>query len=216
VSDEHDAFGRPRRPESTDPFGEPVDPERPEGSQPAAQAASSWAPPAAPPGDETVASWAPPVSPAAPEGVPSGWWRRVGAAVIDGLVIGVGGAVVGAIIASAADASGDASTAIGAAIGLVLGTIYYGALMSRSGANNGQTLGKQATGIRVVRLEGGEVTFGYAFVREILVKTIVFGYLAFVTLYIATIVNYLWPLWDPRNQALHDKIVKSQVRRTGP
>ena len=28
-----------------------------------------------------------------------------------------------------------------------------------------------------------------------------------------TILNYLWPLWDDKNQALHDKIVKSRVVR---
>ena len=46
------------------------------------------------------------------------------------------------------------------------------------------------------------MTFGFALVREILVKQILFGYLAFFTLYTATLLNYLWPLWDSKNRAL--------------
>jgi uncharacterized RDD family membrane protein YckC len=57
------------------------------------------------------------------------------------------------------------------------------------------------------------VLLGFALLREILVKTILFGYVALVTLYLATLLNYLWPLWDPRNRALHDRMVGSRVVR---
>ncbi len=204
MSDETDAFGRPLRPEGTDPFGAPIE----QGTQ----APTGWAPPAAPP-DETVAAWKPPVSPIGPEGELSGWWRRVGASVIDGLVVGVVGAMIGALVSSAVDATGDETTAITAFLGIVLATAYYGVLMSRPGADNGRTLGKQATGIRVVRVDGQPITFGFALVREVLVKMILLGYIAFVTLYIATLLNYLWPLWDPQNRALHDRMVRTLVRR---
>jgi uncharacterized RDD family membrane protein YckC len=143
----------------------------------------------------------------------SGWWRRVGAALIDGLMLGVSGAILGAVFAAAGGANDDATTAVTLVLGLALGIVYYGALMSRTGANNGQTLGKQAAGIRVVRKDGQPVTFGFAFVREILVKTLLFGYAAIVTLYLATLLNYLWPLWDPENRALHDRIVGTLVKR---
>ena len=29
-----------------------------------------------------------------------------------------------------------------------------------------------------------------------------------------TLVNYLWPVWDPRRQAVHDKIGRTLVVRT--
>jgi uncharacterized RDD family membrane protein YckC len=208
VPDETDAFGNPLRPEATDPFGAPVDPER--GSQPP----SGWAPPKPPPDAEWGQRWEPPVSPTRlPGGEPAGWWRRVGATVIDGLLIGTVGAVLATIAAESTDASEDATTAIAAALGIVLGALYYGLLMSRPGARNGQTWGKQATEIRVVRVDGEPMTFGYALLRELLVKTILFGYVAAVTLYVATLLNYLWPLWDERNRALHDRIVRTLVRR---
>ena len=206
MPDETDAFGRPVRPEGTDPFGAPVEPER------ESQAPPGWAPPTPPPA-EPPATWEPPLSPDAPPGEPSGWWRRVGAAIVDGLIIGVVAAIIGAVLTSAADASEDATTGIGLVVGLVLGGIYYGLTMSRGGEHNGQTWGKQAASIRVVRTDAQPITFGFTLVRELLVKTIIFGYLAIVTLYIATILNYLWPLWDVQNRALHDRMVHTLVRK---
>lgn len=203
MSDETDPFGRPAGPERTDPFGNPVQEE---------SSVRGWAPPVAPQ-TEPEARWQPPVSPSAPPGVPSGWWRRVGATIVDGLLVGIAGTIVSAAIVSAADTSENATTALGALVGIVLAIAYYGVLMSRPGALNGQTLGKQATGIRVVRVDGQPVTFGFALLREIVVKTIIFGYLAVFTLYIATVLNYLWPLWDAQNRALHDRMVGTLVRR---
>ncbi len=75
--------------------------------------------------------------------------------------------------------------------------------MMRKGQNNGQTFGKQAVGIRVKRDTGNEIGFWYSALREILVK----GILGPLTLFI----DYLWPLWDKRNQALHDKVVGTFV-----
>jgi uncharacterized RDD family membrane protein YckC len=193
VPEENDPFGRPLRGEETDAFGAPVAPE----SQPPPQ----WVPPAV----ETT--WEPPVS--AP--TPAGWWPRVGAAILDVIIVGVGGAILGGAVAAVIDANEDAGTAIAAAAGIVVASLYYGLLMARGGARNGQTLGKQAVGIRVIRADGAAVLLGFALLREILVKTILFGYVALVTLYLATILNYLWPLWDPRNRALHDRIVGSRV-----
>jgi uncharacterized RDD family membrane protein YckC len=209
VSDETDAFGRPLRPEATDPFGAPVEPGR------GAPATSGWAPPQAPPDTDRDTRWEPPVSPTRlPGSEPAGWWRRVGATLIDGLIIGTAGAVIASIVARSADASEDATTGIAAALGLLLGAMYYGLLMSRPGERNGQTWGKQATEIRVVRTDGQPITFAFALVRELLVKTVLFGYVAVLTLYVVTLLNYLWPLWDERNRALHDRIVSTLVRRT--
>ena len=85
VPDETDAFGRPLTPEEeTDAFGAPV---------------ADWQPPVAP-SVETTAEWRPPVSSTpGPPGEPAGWWRRAGAAVLDGLLVGVV-AVVIALVAS--------------------------------------------------------------------------------------------------------------------
>jgi uncharacterized RDD family membrane protein YckC len=80
--------------------------------------------------------------------------------------------------------------------------------MSRT---NGQTLGRMATGIRVVRAKGGQMTFGFAMVREVVVKALLFGILSAMTFGIATLLDVLWPLWDEENRALHDLIVDTRV-----
>jgi uncharacterized RDD family membrane protein YckC len=193
VPEETDAFGRPLRGEETDAFGAPVAPD----SQPP----PTW--------DAPVASttWEPPVS--APE--PAGWWQRVGATILDSIVVGVFGAILGGVVAAASDADEDAGTAIAAVAAIVVTGLYYGLLMARGGSRNGQTWGKQAVGIRVVRADGAPVELGFALLREVVVKAFLFGYVALFTAYLATIVNYLWPLWEPRNRALHDRIVRSRV-----
>lgn len=88
---------------------------------------------------------------------------------------------------------------------LLFFVLYYPLTMRRAG-NNGQTWGKQAVGIRVVKEDGQRVTGGFAFVREGLVKGLLMG-----ICFIVTILNYLSPLWDDRNQAWHDKIVNTMV-----
>ncbi|MGH2958280.1 MAG: RDD family protein, partial [Solirubrobacterales bacterium] len=141
----------------------------------------------------------------------SGWWRRVGAYFIDSFVIGVPAVILSEIVASGS--TGDAFDVIAFLIIIAASTIYY---MWTMAAWNGQTVGKKVTGIRVVREDGGRITAGYAFKRQTLVIGILFGYVAILLLYIPTFLNYLWPLWDEKNQALHDKIVKSRVVREQP
>jgi uncharacterized RDD family membrane protein YckC len=69
-----------------------------------------------------------------------------------------------------------------------------------------------ATGIRVVRASGEPMTFGVAFLREVLVKWFLFAaVLGSVTLGLAGVVDYLWPLWDEENRALHDYVVNTRT-----
>lgn len=76
------------------------------------------------------------------------------------------------------------------------------------------------------------MTLGTVAVRHWLMKYIVFGYvplfvwyaftlsdaagvgaLVMVVLYLGTLVNYLWPLWDKENRALHDMVASTRVVR---
>ena len=69
----------------------------------------------------------------------------------------------------------------------------------------GQTLGKKWVGIKVVREATGAVPgIGLALGR-VLLQSI----LTSLTLYL----NVLWPLWDARNQTLHDKVCSTVVIR---
>ena len=90
----------------------------------------------------------------------------------------------------------------------VVALLYAPTMMART---NGKTLGRMATGIRVVRTSGEQITFGFAMLREVAVKTILFGVAGALTGGIAQLVDYLWPLWDEENRCLHDFIVQTRV-----
>ena len=97
---------------------------------------------------------------------------------------------------------------------MVVAIFYAPLLMARQGEHNGQTWGKQALGIRVVRDTGEQVDLGFAFLREVVVKYLLFGFVGGFFFSIPTIVDYLWPLWDDENRCLHDMVVKTP-RRAG-
>ena len=111
------------------------------------------------------------------------WLSRVGAQLIDGLIIGVGALILFLPIGAAlgVGAASDSDTGIGAAIvGLlfwvlcvtIIAFLYAPILMART---NGKTLGRMAMNIRVVRTSGEPVTFWFAMLREVVVKSILFG-----------------------------------------
>ena len=149
----------------------------------------------------------------------SGWWARVGAAIIDGFIIGIPALIVLlALGAGAAGSDTDGGTAafIGAAllsllVWLVVALLYAPFMMSRT---NGQTVGRMATGIRVIRASGEQMTFGVAALREIVVKGLLIGTISSLTFGIGYLVDVLWPLWDDENRALHDMVVNTRVVKT--
>ena len=144
----------------------------------------------------------------------SGYGARVGAFFLDLLVV-LGlqfalGLVIGIVVAASGGKVSDDRDlfqALSIVLGLLVTLCYLTILEARKGAHNGQTLGKQATGIRIVRDDGQPMTYGRALLREGVGKYL----LALVTLYIYLVVDYLWPLWDGENQALHDKIASTHV-----
>jgi uncharacterized RDD family membrane protein YckC len=155
-----------------------------------------------------------------PSGLPGGtgqlvlasWWSRVGAAIIDGLIIGAAAMViliplgVGVFASGSSDSEGGV---IAFVIGLILAVIalavvaliYAPVMMWKT---NGKTVGRMVTGIRVVRANGQPMDFGTAALREVVVKALGVGIAASLTGGIAYLVDVLWPLWDDENRALHD------------
>lgn len=132
-----------------------------------------------------------------PAGMPAyaGWWRRVGAWLLDNAVVG---AIFG-IIADAANSS--AIETIGGVVA-VLWAIYNAYLAGKTG----QSYGKRAAGIRLARLaDGMPVGVGYGLLRWLLDQ--VFVWLCVIP----GLLNYLWPVWDRQSQTWCDKIAKSVV-----
>jgi uncharacterized RDD family membrane protein YckC len=92
---------------------------------------------------------------------------------------------------------------------VVVQLAYFPLLTARKGEKNGQTIGKQVLNIRVVPQAGGEVQMSTALMRETLFKAVINGFCGIIAL-----VDYLFPLFDNKNQALHDKMASTFVVRT--
>ena len=113
-----------------------------------------------------------------------------------------------------------ATTSTGAAIAAIIlvwilvsvvWLLYAPLLMMREGPRNGQTIGRQLLGIRVVRNTGQPMSFGWAALREFVVKGLLVGIASSIIPVLPWLLDVLWPLWDDENRALHDMIVQTHV-----
>jgi uncharacterized RDD family membrane protein YckC len=172
-----------------------------------------------PDGPETPPSgWQQPI--AAPSGWEgkqlASWGSRVGATLLDWLIllIPVTLLIVLVVVVALSSDVGAIVTAILSSLLYRVAVLFYAPLlMGRQGAHNGQTWGKQIVGIRVVRDSGQPVDMGFAFLREFVVKGLLFGFVGSFFFSIPTLLDYLWPLWDDQNRCLHDMVVSTHVVR---
>jgi uncharacterized RDD family membrane protein YckC len=135
-------------------------------------------------------------SPVAPAMVYAGFWRRVGASILDSLIVS---AVTQALSTLAGYTQNDTVISLIAIVSFVLSLAYYIYFIG----NKGQTPGKMILRIKVVRLDGvSKVGYGKAFIREVLGK--------FVSS-IAFMFGYFWMIWDKKKQTWHDKMAKTVV-----
>jgi uncharacterized RDD family membrane protein YckC len=146
------------------------------------------------------------------------WWSRVAAYLIDTVILMLLAVVLFFVIWAASGEAGTAGIAAAIAWGatdlLVRGIVYSPLLLRRSGAHNGQTLGKQLVGIRVVREDGRPVGYRRALLREWVARTLIvqIGGVA-LTAGVLTVLDYVEPLLDERNRAVHDMVAHTLVRR---
>ena len=165
-----------------------------------------------------------PAQPAVPQAALASWGARLGATLIDSLILFVPAAILFVVVVGGAvGLSGDdEDVATGAAIAafllfgllfLVIYLAYAPVLMMRKGEHNGQTWGKQVVGIRVIRDNGQPFEFGSAALREIVLKGLAVGIASSIIPIIPWFLNYFWPLWDDQNRALHDIAVSTHVVR---
>lgn len=163
------------------------------------------------------------------------WGRRFGARLLDNLITGIITAVVGwawlsdliswysGVIQRAIDSGGaapDPTTLASEAVkyilpltvvGLVVGVLYETFFLMRSGA----TPGKLALGISVRRTGApGALDLATALKRQVIqvVASATNSIQAVGSMFgLLSLLDYLWPLWDNKRQALHDKIADTQV-----
>ena len=136
--------------------------------------------------------------------------QRVGATIIDFLVIGaiyVFGIVVAVMTTPSATFENPEPSPNGLG-GLVLVLAWFAALaypVVLEGRPEGQTLGKKAVGIRVVRKANG-APLGYPLSSGRFIARFVEGFTFGLGL--------LWAAWDPLHQTFHDKMAGTLVVRT--
>ena len=182
-------------------------------------------PPQGPQAPPRPPGWQP--QPAAYAGLQlASWGSRAGAWAVDFLVIlalWIGVFIPGGVVAGlGADALGVVLLILGGMAAIAAAILYAPWLMQRPGPHNGQTLGKQLLRVRVVRVTGQPADWGLGLMREIVLKgialwlaSLVAGGLTFFLLGIGGLApyfaNYLWPLWDDQNRAVHDMIAETRV-----
>jgi uncharacterized RDD family membrane protein YckC len=140
-------------------------------------------------------------------GAAAEWWQRALAIIIDIALVGV---VAGLLAGSTVERTTvDKVTTFhfrwaALLLQLALWTLYAGLLNGISG----QTLGKRALGIKVVRLtDQAPIGPGPGLLRAAVQA------LLGVLCGIVGIIDSLWPLWDAQKQALHDKVAGAIVVR---
>jgi uncharacterized RDD family membrane protein YckC len=159
------------------------------------------------------------MAPMGPGGRPmSEWWKRLVAFILDGIIVGIPTSIILNVIGvGLASTSVDPNTGAVTSPGLLSGALFFTILLSvlipivyfglMNGGEKGQTVGKMALKIQVRdEATGGPIGIGRAFLRYL-----VYAALAGFTCGIGGLVDGLWPLWDPKRQALHDKAIKSVV-----
>lgn len=143
-------------------------------------------------------------------------WARLFAAIIDSILLAI---VIGLVTLPFVDygrifENSDGETTwvptgqwTANITGVVLALLYYWLMHAKWG----QTLGKKALGIRVVRAEdGGAIANGQALGRAAF-YTVLGGICGCIGL-----IDVLWCLWDERKQCLHDKVAKTLVMKVEP
>ncbi len=169
----------------------------------------------------------------------SGWWRRVGARVLDSIItLVVSLPLTGYFWYRYLQVSFDFQAELQAqgrtrslaeafrpATELLVWAIPLTALIALVGAayevyflrKSGATPGKRAFGIRVRLRDEDELPIGaigkragFLYGLQVVSVIPVLGTLASLF----ALVNYLWPLWDTHRQALHDKVAGTNVVRS--
>lgn len=181
--------------------------------------------------------------PTTPDGVPlSGWWRRVGAYLIDGLLVGTASSLLTipqqvrlqedlnavmrryeAALAGPGSRPDAASffrdfvdlllpVLIWSAVAAFVVWAVYSSLMLRF---KGATVGKMALGLAVrLRDRPGRLPWSAILLRLLVQQGVLltaFLPAVYLALFWFPYLDSLWPLWDARRQALHDKAARTNV-----
>jgi uncharacterized RDD family membrane protein YckC len=154
---------------------------------------------------------------AGPSGPRANFGQRLVAAIIDGVILNIPLWIIGSLLGASMftfdftvnERTGEVT---GGGAGASAGALFFYWLLSIAlplayytyfeGGDTGQTIGKRAMSIRVVRQHDGRpIGWGAAVGR----------YFGRILSGIACFLGYLWMLWDPEKQTWHDKLTSTVV-----
>ncbi len=144
----------------------------------------------------------PPAYGAAPVYQPSpsfaGWWQRVGATILDVLILWV------FLLPSIVVTNGGGNSGLGSLLYLA-GFVVFITFYCRRVGSQGQSWGMSATGYKIVdERTGAFIGTGRAVGR----------YFARILSALPCYLGFLWPLWDSENRTFHDMIVRTRAVRS--
>ncbi|WP_139492188.1 RDD family protein [Brevibacillus dissolubilis] len=131
----------------------------------------------------------------------AGFWRRVGAYVVDGIILFIVGFIVGLLVGIVAAVGGlppEFAAMLSNLISAVVSAVYFAAFEA---SEKQGTLGKQALGIKVTDLNGNQISTGQAVGR----------YFSKILSGLILMIGYLMVGFTEKKQGLHDKICSTVV-----
>jgi uncharacterized RDD family membrane protein YckC len=143
----------------------------------------------------------------------AGWWRRVWATVVDNLILFIPTLVIYAVVGDVA------GSAVGAVASIAVQGVYMVKLLA---SPRGQTIGNRIASSRVRdALTGQALTSSQSMRRWIPLAVYSIFELSgspIVILLVGVVAaaDYLYPLFNPRKQTLHDKLAGTIVLKTQP
>jgi len=192
-------------------FYKPVD------ALPAAAASMQAGPVGGDAGARSDSPYAPPAAALTSDGalygdgevVYAGFWKRVAAYVIDGMLVGIAGGIMGAIVGGVLGAlMSTGSNGFGGGfifiqvitnvVSIALAAAYYAGFHA---STSQATLGKMAIGIKVVRTDGSRISVGRGVGRYFatIVSSLILG------------IGFLMAAFTERKQSLHDLMCDTLV-----
>jgi len=123
----------------------------------------------------------------------AGFWIRVGAYLIDAVILFIVDLIVGLIFRN--------NQGLQSLIELIVSLGYFVYFWSASGG--GQTVGMRALKIKVVKTDGSQLDYGGAVLR----------YVGLLVSFIVIFIGVIWVAFDPNKQGWHDKIASTYVVR---
>lgn len=143
----------------------------------------------------------------------AGFWIRVGAYIIDAIILGVVGAVIGGIFGAgfgaAAGAGADPEAVVGGGslllnlISIAIGIAYFAGMESSSWQ---ATVGKKAVGVVVVDTNGNRISLGKAIGR----------YFAKILSALILLIGFIMVAFTDKKQGLHDMLAGTLVVKGQP